>query len=148
MLKYKAKSLSMIAVIGVIMGMGCQKELALPSCENGSCCWEGLGPTFVKRVDAARADYGGTAFSFKDPLSVIDGFEAHGALVCPVQKDMLSTKNLFNNYAVENNKVRLVDSTRIYPYRVWGIIYKLSGMTSIGSTPNYAVRVEKIEEIN
>lgn len=142
------RNLLIVAILCLVLFGGCSKESALPACENGSCCWEGTGPEFVRRLDDARAEYGGSAFLLREPISIIDGYESHSALVCQVQGDMLREKNLFNNATVVDNKVRLVDSTRIYPYRVWGIIYNLKNVIGIiPKRPTYALYIERIEEV-
>lgn len=135
------------AMLSLVFGGGCSQESALPSCRNGSCCWEGQEVEYVKRLDGVRAEYGGSAFALKEPISIINGYEAHGALICSIQEDMLSEKKLFNNVTVVGTQIRLVDSTRIYPYRVWGIIYNIKSITGIIPRPTYAVYIERVEEV-
>ena len=45
-----------------------------------------------------------------------------------------------------NGKVRLIDSTRAYPYRVWGTIYNLVDWYGIAG-PVYAIRLDRVEAV-
>ncbi|SFF30477.1 hypothetical protein [Spirosoma endophyticum] len=141
----KIMVLCLVALTSMAMGLGCHKD-SLPPCEGGNCCWQGGGPEFVKRVDGARAEYGGSGFSLMEPISVTNGYESHSVLLCPVLEDMVRKKKLFNNYTAVGNQVRLIDSTRLYRYRVWGIIYKMNNIIGIIPRPTYAISIDRIED--
>jgi hypothetical protein len=148
----KLNRLRRIAAVGVLwlcVSVGCSKDPLLPACENGKCCWEGYTPKFVKRLDDAPAEYGGSGFVFKDILIEESGYKLDRAIICRVHWDMVNKMNLKNNMTIDpkTNKVRLIDSTRQYPYRVWGIVYEIPEIPNFGAIPTLAVRIEKVEEV-
>lgn len=134
-------------IIGVILltniGVSCKKD-NLTDCDNGSCCWPNQNNQFVKKVENVRAEYGGSAFAFQTPITG-NTYQIKSALTCSTQQSMLDQMKLFNNYTFDTNgKVRLVDSSRAYSYKVSGIIYELVDSPGIAG-PIYTIRIDKID---
>ena len=147
----KQNQLYRLAIVGVLwlsIGVGCQKDPPLPKCDNGSCCWKDQDNKFIKRINNAPANFGGLGFGLKEPISEFEGSKLYGAVVCLIQHEQIGKMNLEENVIIDpiTNKVRLVDSTRQYPYRVWGIVYEVKVLTITGA-PLYSVYVEKVERV-
>ncbi|GAB2561490.1 hypothetical protein [Spirosoma areae] len=142
----KLRSLAVVVVLWLALGAGCSKEPPLPDCKNGSCCSPGTQAMFFKRINGALADYGGLSFGFKDPVNVVNGIVVDGIPICDVQWDMIDAMRLKSNVTIANGKIRLIDSTNRYRYRVWGIVYEHPEIINWLPVPDYRIRVEKVEE--
>lgn len=142
--------LGLVLVAGCFVG--CQRA-DVDDCPDGSCCYPGETNQFVRRLTGERAGVLGTGFIFKQPL----GPSAYGPIFscqsCPAQTDELVARNLEDNMATNfafdaTGRVYLIDSTRAYPYRVWGTLYELTQVAKLTSAPVYVFRLEKAEKIN
>jgi len=139
-----------LAIVGVLwlsIGAGCQKDPPLPKCDNGSCCWKDQDNKFIKRINNVPANFDGISFGLKEAISEFEGRKLTGAIVCENQWEQIGKMNLGRNVIIDpiTNKVRLVDSTRQYPYRLWGIVYEVKVLTITGA-PLYSVYVDKVEK--
>ena len=140
----KQNQLFRIAIVGVLwlcVGAGCQKDPPEPD------CWKGQRTRLVKRLDGALAYTDGLTFGFKDTLIGTAAGPLYGAIACQTQWDELRRMNLKVNVTTENNKVRLIDSTRIYSYKVWGTVYELPDQPNVAPIPTLSVWIDKVEEV-
>lgn len=143
MKRNRLRSIAALGVLWLCVSVGCRKDPPeIP-------CWEGLEDQFVKRMEGVPARYDGTVLLFNKPYVVINGVALSDAFVCPSQKEQVKAMNLKSNviYDPKTDRFRLVDSTRAYPYRIWGNIYLNDLNWSILGLPNHGIRVEKIEEV-
>ncbi|QHV99156.1 hypothetical protein [Spirosoma endbachense] len=137
------RSLSTVGLLWLGLSAGCSPP---DPCKNGECCGRGK-VTFVRRVEGARAEYGGIVFAFQEVVSAAPNINQASAFTCPTQQAMITALHLKSNTMVDaTGKIRLIDSTHAYPYRVWGTIYNLVEMPGFAG-PNYAIRLDKVESV-
>ena len=123
--------------------MSCHNQSAEP-CLNGECCWRGYRNTITRRIEGSRAGLSGGSFIFEDQV-----FKSpfNSASICPIQAQELKTMNLENNLNIDSRtgRINIIDSTRLYPYKVWGTLYLIDIPDTFAAT--YGFRVDRIEKV-
>lgn len=121
---------------------GCKKDTeALPE------CWGTQRIKPLKRLEGVRADFSGGGFMYKEPQELPWGGPTGRTPVCPDQINDLKNLNLIDNFDIKDNKGFWIDSTRIYPYKVWGTIYEFPDIINILPIPTTKLWIEKVEEV-
>ncbi|WP_148562414.1 hypothetical protein [Spirosoma radiotolerans] len=142
-----------MGVLWLHVGAGCQQDPTLTDCKNGDCCWPKETNRFVRRLEGSRAGVLGSGFIFQDQLSSSQYGPVQSCLMCPVQADQINAMKLDDNmkdnveYDGDGN-FHLVDSTRAYPYQVWGTLYELTDIPKLTSAPVYVFRLDKAEKVH
>lgn len=129
------------SIVGLTMS--CHKQSAEP-CLNGECCWPGYKNTVLRQVEGSRAGFLGSAFIFEDQVF---GPELNTAIACPAQTRDLQAMNLENNLSIDSRtgNVHLIDSARVYPYKIWGTVYLIDIPDALVAT--YGFRVDRVEKV-
>ncbi|QHV99158.1 hypothetical protein G8759_24680 [Spirosoma aureum] len=109
----------------------------------------GYQNTVVRTYVNAPAYFGGSSFTFQDSITWFGSRLIRTAFICSVQGEQIQHMNLTNSIVIDpvTLKARLVDSTNMYPYRVWGTIYRVP-IYAFDGAPVHAVRIDKIEKAN
>lgn len=144
MCRTQLKSRTGVALLWLFLTTSCDKNSAEP-CINGECCWSGYRNTVLQQVEGKRAGFLGNAFLFEDQVF---GADYNTAMICSTQIKKLQDMNLENNFTTDyrTGKARLVDSTRLYPYKVWGTVYIIDIPNTLVATRGFHVdRIEKVQ---
>jgi hypothetical protein len=138
-----------MAVVGLLwlgLSAGCSPP---DPCKDGECCMPNTPNLFVKRLDGIRVDYINVGFVLKEPIKIMGRRDSliDAAFTCQVQEDLIAGMHLKSNTMIDKDgKIRPIDSTRAYPYRLWGTFYETPGIHLLVYDA-YAIRVEKIENV-
>lgn len=132
-----------ILVLGCLLATtGCTKDSeALP------VCWGTQRIKALKHLDGVRADFYGGGFMYREPQELPWGGPIGRTPVCPDQANDLKNLNLIDNFDIKNDKGYWIDSTRNYPYKVWGTIYEFIDIPNIIAIPTTKLWIEKVEEV-
>lgn len=136
----KLRGVVILATLWLGLISGCTKPP--DPCEDGSCCGYGkMG--FVRELEGMRGEWGPGGFSFPERLAS----NQSSALTCPAQDSLIVALHLKTNTEFgPDNRIRLIDSSRVYPYRVWGTVYQLQELNGFGG-PLYSIVLKKVEPV-
>ncbi|QIP15597.1 hypothetical protein G8759_24675 [Spirosoma aureum] len=150
----KTNQLRSLAVVGMswlALGVGCQKDPPKPgpevahSCNDGTCCMlDARYYDYVETIANEPADLSGSSLTFKNGFpskAVSETFKAYSLGVCDLSHAKIV--GLLNTVSLN------AKSWEDYPfrYRVWGKVYHDRLTQTIIASPILNVYVDRIEEV-